>query len=66
MGKQAHIRAEYFRYDFGDIFKHLPDIAKLVGIGGWGTILGLVGIDVLAARLHKEGLELVEASENCA
>ena len=41
---------------FEAILKNLPDLVKIVGVGGWGTILGLVGINILTTRLYKEGL----------
>ncbi len=45
--------------DFGSILKSIPDLVKLIEIGGWGTVLGLVGIDALTAALYKEGLRLL-------
>ncbi|PKK82033.1 MAG: hypothetical protein CVT49_15725 [candidate division Zixibacteria bacterium HGW-Zixibacteria-1] len=41
---------------FKAILENLLDLVKVVGIGGWGTVLGLIGIDILTSRLYKEGL----------
>jgi len=50
----------YFKLNMNDSSGiDLKEIVGSIGIGGWGTIIGLIGINLFTARLYKEGLKIL-------